>query len=267
MPRRKLGRESSPNHSETLLRCATALEGSRDVVGTGLAKKVRGQVVGVGGVLPLPHWDCIPAPPHTCPPPSSHGGPNAHCPLWRELEPRQGCSPGRMWLVDRCNHGSQHPPTLHRSLGPAPVITSGGRKEGSPPGTQALAPGSLYCPCSLLSSLPLPEPPHLAPLQAPQAQGPALLHPRTHCKPAPGPCPPLLEHKHAAAQRPIQPKAALPVSPSPQHPGLAAIPSRTMGKCTHLGADRPGCIPSLAPTNCVTLGKQFNLCRLQFSHL
>lgn len=71
MPRRELGRESCPNHSETLLRCATALEGSRDCVGTGLAKKVRGQVVGVGGVLPLPHWDRIsPRHPHThtCPP-------------------------------------------------------------------------------------------------------------------------------------------------------------------------------------------------------
>lgn len=207
-------------------------------------------------------------PPHThAPPQAAMGGqmPTAPCgESWSQ--DRAAAQGGCGWWIDVTMVAST-PPTLHRSLGPAPVITSGGRKEGSPPGTQALAPGSLYCPCSLLSSLPLPEPPHLAPLQAPQAQGPALLHPRTHCKPAPGPCPPLLEHKHAAAQRPIQPKAALPVSPSPQHPGLAAIPSRTMGKCTHLGADRPGCIPSLAPTNCVTLGKQFNLCRLQFSHL
>lgn len=123
MPRRKLGRESSPNHSETLLRCATALEGSRDVVGTGLAKKVRGQVVGVGGVLPLPHWDCIPAPPHTCPPPQAamRGQmPTAPCgESWSQ--DRAAAQGGCGWWIDVTMVASTPPPSTaawarHRSL-------------------------------------------------------------------------------------------------------------------------------------------------------
>lgn len=160
------------------------------------------------------------------------------------MEPSQGCSRGRMWPADRCNHGSQHHP-LGRSPSPAPVVTAEGRKEGSPPGSEARAPGSLYSGCSFLSCLPRPET-HKDPA------GPRTCSPLT-APPAPAPCPPLLGYL-CAARRPVQPEAALLLSPSSQHPTPAAVPSRMMGKCTDLGADRPGWIPSRAPTSCVPLG-------------
>lgn len=190
----------------------------------------------------------VPPQPPNPPTPSSHAGRNARCPLWGEPEPSQGCSRGRMWPRDRCNHGSRHHP-LGRSLSPAPVITAGGRKEGNPPGTEALAPGSLYSPLQLLL-LPSPGP------RPPQAQGAAPPPPACPCS---LPSPPRT-HVCCLASRPARSSPAY--LPSSQQPTPAAVPSRMMGKCAHLGVDRPGCIPSLAPTSCVTLGNLFTLCRL-----
>lgn len=149
-----------------------------------------------------------------------------------------------MWPADRCNHGSQHH-RLGRSPSPAPVITAGGRKEGSPPGSEALAPGSLYSRCSFLSCLPRPETP----------RGPRghkdLLPPHRPACPCSLPSPPRTPVRCPASGPARSSPASLPLLPAPDP---AAVLSRMMGKCTDFGADRPGWIPSRAPTGCVTLG-------------
>lgn len=159
MPRRKLRGEPLEGRG---LRCATALESSRDKLGRGVWQEQSsgGQEAAAAGLLPSNSERAPPSP--RLLPISTHE-PQAQAAAQGEMPAApcaEGWSRGRTEAgggcggEDRCNHGSQHHP-LRCSLSPAPVITAG-RKEGRHPRSDAPAAGSPFLPLQARSSPALP---------------------------------------------------------------------------------------------------------------